>query len=185
MVFGVILGTGVGGGIAIDGRTHSGVNAIAGEWGHNPLPWPQECGGVDERPGPACYCGETGCIETFLSGPGLSRDYATASDTGIAAELIERRAEAGDNAAAAALARYAHRLARSLAMVVNILDPDVVVFGGGLSNLKIIYETMPQMLGQFVFSDACATPILKNRHGDSSGVRGAAWLWPAGQETKE
>ena len=180
MVFGVILGTGVGGGIAIDGRTHAGLNAIAGEWGHNPLPWPGECGGMSESPGPKCYCGQHGCIETFLSGPGLAADYAAQCGKSASAERIAADAEQGDEAAVVAICRYIHRLARSLAGVINILDPDAIVFGGGLSNIDAIYETLPGQLGQFVFSDQCTTPILKNKHGDSSGVRGAAWLWPPG-----
>lgn len=181
-VFGVILGTGVGGGIAIDGRTHSGLNAIAGEWGHNPLPWPGECGGMAEHPGPACYCGQHGCIETFLSGPGLCADFHAAGGPAIGADEIADLARAGDDAAVAAICRYTHRLARSLASVINILDPDAIVFGGGLSNIDALYETLPDMLRQFVFSDVCGTPILKNQHGDSSGVRGAAWLWPVGTQ---
>lgn len=179
MVFGVILGTGVGGAIAIDGRTQSGLNAIAGEWGHNPLPWPQDIGGLSEYPGPVCYCGERGCIETFLSGPALANDYASVSGIPISTREIATRAAAGENLACAALARYTHRLSRALATVINILDPDILVFGGGLSNLSVIYEAVPQMLSQFVFSDACRTPCVKNLHGDSSGVRGAAWLWPS------
>ncbi len=178
MVFGVILGTGVGGGIAIDGRTHAGLNAIAGEWGHNPLPWPGDCGGMTENPGPACYCGQMGCIETFLSGPGLAADHAAAGGRPATAEEIAADAVQGDDIAVAAICRYMHRLARSLAGVINILDPDAIVFGGGLSNIDAIYETLPEQLNQFVFSDQCTTPILKNKHGDSSGVRGAAWLWP-------
>ncbi len=178
MVFGVILGTGVGGGIAIDRRTHAGLNAIAGEWGHNPLPWPQDIGGMPEMPGPRCYCGEQGCIETFLSGSGLSNDYAFETGQLIESRDIAARAAQGETDASAAIGRYLNRLARSLAGVINILDPDVVVFGGGLSNLPIIYNQLPDLLGQHVFSDACKTPCLPNHHGDSSGVRGAAWLWP-------
>lgn len=178
MVFGVILGTGVGGGIAIDRRTHAGLNAIAGEWGHNPLPWPQDIGGMPETPGPECYCGERGCIETFLSGSGLSNDYAFDTGEMIDARQIAARASSGDTAAKDAIARYTHRLARSLASVINILDPDAVVFGGGLSNLPTIYQRLPDLIGQHVFSDSFTTPCLPNHHGDSSGVRGAAWLWP-------
>jgi len=178
MVFGVILGTGVGGGIAIDGRTHSGINAIAGEWGHNPLPWPQDIGGLKEHPGPTCYCGKSGCIETFLSGPALANDFAAAGATETSTTEIARLAETGDERAVAALHRYTDRLARALSGVVNILDPDVIVFGGGLSHLDIIYDVLPKALGQYVFSDVCNTPCVRNKHGDSSGVRGAAWLWP-------
>ncbi len=178
MVFGIILGTGVGGGIAIDSRCHSGINAIAGEWGHNPLPWPQDIGGQSEHPGPPCYCGKNGCIETFLSGPGVANDYAKAGGRNLSASEIAERAEAGDEAAAAALARYTDRLARAVAGVINILDPDIVVFGGGLSNIDMIYDVLPKALGRYVFSDVCETPCVKNKHGDSSGVRGAAWLWP-------
>lgn len=178
MVFGVILGTGVGGGIAIDGQTHSGMNAIAGEWGHNPLPWPQNVGGLAEHPGPICYCGKQGCIETFLSGPGFSNDLMSAGGSALPASGIAALAETGDAMAVAALQRYTDRLARAIAGVVNILDPDIIVFGGGLSHLDIIYTALPKALGQYVFSDVCETPIVKNKHGDSSGVRGAAWLWP-------
>lgn len=175
VAFGVILGTGVGGGIALDGRPLRGRNAIAGEWGHNPLPWPED----GERPGPACYCGLSGCIETFLSGPGLARDFRTATGESAAAADIAARAAAGEAAAEAALARYEHRLARALATVINLLDPDVIVLGGGLSNLSRLYETVPRLWGRWVFSDRVDTPLRHNLHGDSSGVRGAAWLWPA------
>ena len=171
MVFGVILGTGVGGGVAIAGKAHQGVNGIAGEWGHNPLPWPED----DERPGPPCYCGLNGCIETFLSGPGLADDYRQQTGDGPSAEEIAR---AGTPAAAAALARYEHRLARSLAAVINILDPDVIVLGGGLSNIARLYDNVPRLWDRWVFSDRVDTRLAVNRHGDSSGVRGAAWLWP-------
>lgn len=177
IVFGVILGTGVGGGIAIDGKTHAGLNAIAGEWGHNPLPWAQHIGGLSETPGPKCYCGETGCIETFVSGPALSNDFVADGGAQVTAEAISSMAKDGLVPAKAAIARYIHRLARSLASVVNILDPDVIVFGGGLSNISEIYETLPNLLNDYVFSDVCDTPCVKNVHGDSSGVRGAAWLW--------
>lgn len=170
-VFGVILGTGVGGGIVIGGRPLAGPNAIAGEWGHNPLPWPR--GG--EMPGPACYCGKRGCIETFLSGPGLARDHGG----GLTAADIAAGAEAGDAVCTAALDRYIDRLARALATVINVLDPDVVVLGGGLSNLRVLYERLPRALPEWVFSDSVRTRIVPPVHGDSSGVRGAAWLWPA------
>jgi len=175
VVFGVILGTGVGGGIVVDGRILVGANAIAGEWGHNPLPAPNAA----EQPPPPCYCGRRGCIETWLSGPALARDHAaTAGGTLLAAEEIAARAAAGDAAAAAALARYEERLARALAGVINILDPDVIVLGGGLSNIERLYADVPQRWGAHVFSDTVATRLVRNRHGDSSGVRGAAWLWP-------
>lgn len=177
VVFGVIIGTGVGGGIAIDGRAHSGLNSIAGEWGHNPLPWTQQIGGLSEKPGPKCYCGEEGCIETFISGPALSKDFAADGGPHITSEDITIWAEGGSVPAKTAIARYIHRLARSLAGVINILDPDIIVLGGGLSNISAIYETLPNLLNDFVFSDVCETPCVKNIHGDSSGVRGAAWLW--------
>jgi fructokinase len=176
VVFGVILGTGVGGGLVIDGRIVVGANAIAGEWGHNPLPWPVD----HERPGARCYCGKHGCIETFLSGPGLARDFAQAAGRSLAAPEIVAAAAAGDPAAGAALERYADRLARALATVINIIDPDVIVLGGGLSNLAQLYDTVPRRWAAYVFSDAVRTRLAPARHGDSSGVRGAAWLWPAG-----
>ncbi len=169
VVFGVILGTGVGGGIVVGGRPLSGRNAIAGEWGHNPLPWPED----GERPGPRCYCGLDGCVETFLSGPGLARDYGN-GDTH--AETVAARAEDGEAAAAAALARFEGRLARALASVINILDPDVIVLGGGLSNMARLYEAVPGLWSRWVFSDRVDTPLKRAVHGDSSGVRGAAWL---------
>jgi fructokinase len=169
VVFGVILGTGVGGGIVIDGQVLDGVNSIAGEWGHNPLPAPQP----GESPGPACYCGRRGCIETWLSGPGFARD-AGAPD---AAEVM-RSARAGEEAARAAFERYVDRLARALGSIVNVLDPDVVVLGGGVSNVQELYTAVPAALPQYVFSDEVRTRIVPPRHGDSSGVRGAAWLWP-------
>lgn len=178
MVFGIILGTGVGGGLAIDQQTHSGLNAIAGEWGHNPLPWPQDIGGTSEHPGPACYCGKAGCIETFLSGPGFSNDFVADGGQAMPATDIADLAAAGNPLATQALHRYTDRLARAVSGVINILDPDVIVIGGGLSRIDAIYEVLPKALNQYVFSDVCETPIRKNRHGDSSGVRGAAWLWP-------
>jgi fructokinase len=173
VVFGVILGTGVGGGIVVAGRPLVGCNAIAGEWGHNPLPWPTPA----ERPGAACYCGKQGCIETFLSGPNLARDYHEAGGEAITAQQLAARAEAGEPAALAALARYEDRLARALAGVINILDPDALVLGGGLSNLDRLYRNLPGLLPRYVFSDHVATRVLKARHGDSSGVFGAARLW--------
>jgi fructokinase len=175
VVFGVILGTGVGGGIVVAGRPLVGRNAIAGEWGHGPLPWPRD----DERPGPACYCGKHGCIETFLSGPGLARDHAAHGGTPTSAAAVAAAAEAGDAHARATLARYADRLARGLAAVINVLDPDVVVLGGGLSNIAWLYEAVPQRWGAWVFSDSVHTALRPAVHGDASGVRGAAWLWPA------
>jgi fructokinase len=174
IVFGVILGTGVGGGIVVGGRRILGRNAIAGEWGHNPLPWPSD----EERPGLPCYCGRSGCIETFLSGPGLARDHAAAAGRRVAADEIATRAARGDAAAEAALRRYEDRLARALASVINILDPDAVVLGGGLSNLARLYAAVPERLPAYVFSDRVNTPVLRPKHGDASGVRGAAWLWP-------
>lgn len=169
-VFGVILGTGTGGGIVIDGRLLQGPNAIAGEWGHNPLPWPQPA----ELPGPACYCGKNGCIETFLSGPGLARDYAR----GVDARAVAAAAACGDADAVQAMQRYHDRLARSLAGVINILDPEVIVVGGGLGQISSLYTELPRNLPRYVFSDTLRTRILAPVHGDSSGVRGAAWLWP-------
>jgi len=169
VVFGVILGTGVGGGIVVDGRLITGVNAIAGEWGHCPLPWPAD----DERPGPACYCGRRGCIETFLSGPALARDG------GGDAAAVAARAEAGEATAVAALARYEDRLARGLATVINLLDPDVIVLGGGLGRIEQLYRRVPLLWGAYVFSDRVATRLVPPAWGDSSGVRGAAWLWGA------
>lgn len=166
ITFGVILGTGVGGGIVVNGRPLSGPNAIAGEWGHNPLPWPEDT----ERPGPACYCGRSGCIETFLSGPGLARD----DGRGWSAARI---AAANDPQSEASLRRYEHRLARALAHIINILDPHVIVLGGGLSKMERLYRTVPELWGKWVFSDAVATRLVPPKHGDSSGVRGAAWLW--------
>ncbi len=174
VVFGAILGTGVGGGIVVDGRPLKGRNAIAGEWGHNPLPWPED----GERPGPVCYCGLKSCIETFLSGPGLARDFLNATGETVAPAGIAERAAAGDGAAMAALERYEHRLARALASVINVLDPDVIVLGGGLSNMGRLYENVPRLWERWVFSDRVDTALKRNRHGDSSGVRGAAWLWP-------
>lgn len=173
-VFGVILGTGCGGGITVDGNLLSGPNAIAGEWGHNPLPWPRVLDGIDERPGPVCYCGKLGCIETFVSGPGLERDYLSATGQNLSAEEITNLETAE---AQAALARYEHRLARALAGVINILDPDVIVLGGGMSNTARLYDNVPALWGEWVFSDTVATRLAAASHGDASGVRGAAWLW--------
>ncbi|MEZ5543212.1 MAG: ROK family protein [Pseudomonadota bacterium] len=174
-VFGVIVGTGTGGGIVVDGRLLSGPNGIAGEWGHNPLPWPLP----DELPGAACYCGRHGCIETWLSGPGLAQDYSAATGAALDAVAINARAAAGEAAAQAALTRYADRMARALAGVINILDPEVIVLGGGMSNIGGLYQAVPQRWGAYVFSDQVDTRLCRALHGDSSGVRGAAWLWPA------
>lgn len=174
VVFGVILGTGVGAGIAIHGRPLGGRNAIAGEWGHNPLPWPRD----DERPGDPCYCGRQGCIETFLSGPAVRRRHARMTGDMVEAPEIARRAEAGDPASERTLADYENRLARGLAHVINILDPDLIVLGGGLSNIVRWYDRVPKIWGRFVFSDTVETRLVAPAHGDSSGVRGAAWLWP-------
>jgi fructokinase len=173
LVFGVIAGTGIGGGIAIDRTVWSGANAIAGEWGHNPLPWPQR----DEMPGPLCYCGKQGCNETWLSGPALSRSYAEATGETLAPALIATRAAAGDAPALAVLERWQDRFARALSGVVNILDPDVIVLGGGLSNLELLSQGLSARLARYAFSDRLQTPVLRATHGDSSGVRGAAWLW--------
>jgi fructokinase len=174
-VFGAILGTGVGGGIVIAGRLLAGANAIAGEWGHNPLPWPAQ----SESPGPRCYCGKLGCIESFLSGPAFATDHQRATGRQQDAEAIARAAASGDAAAEASLARYVDRLARGLASVINIIDPEVVVLGGGLSGIDSLYRLVPAAWGRYVFSDTVATRLLPPVHGDSSGVRGAAWLWPA------
>ena len=172
-VFAVIVGTGTGGGIVVGGRLLQGPNAIAGEWGHNPLPWPRD----EERPGPACYCGKHGCIETFLSGPGLARDYAPDEPGPDAAQIVSRAA-AGEAAAEASLARYEDRMARALAGVINILDPEVIVLGGGLSRIERLYRNVPRLWPRYVFSDVVRTRLVPPLHGDSSGVRGAAWLWP-------
>ncbi len=172
-MFGVILGTGTGGGVVVRGQVWTGRNAVAGEWGHGPLPWPTDA----ERPGPPCYCGKHGCVETFLSGPGLLGDFRRAGGHVASAEEVVVRAAAGDAAAEAALVRYEGRLARALAVVVNILDPDVVVLGGGLSKLGRLYAAVPAQLADWVFSDRVETRIVPPRFGDASGVRGAAWLW--------
>jgi len=166
VVFGVILGTGVGGGIVAHGKLLTGPNAIAGEWGHNPLPAP----GPEDLPLPACYCGRAGCIETYLSGPGLSADHLKFTGENLGAEeIVARRGES--------LRRYEARLARALASVINVLDPDVIVLGGGLSNVERLYTEVPRLWAKHVFSDHVATRLARNAHGDSSGVRGAAWLW--------
>lgn len=172
VVFGVILGTGVGAGIVVNGHILTGPNGIAGEWGHNPLPWPQ----AEELPGPSCYCGKQGCIETFLSGPGMAKLHQIETGTALSAEDIVARAEQGDVSCERSLQHYEHRLARSLAHVINILDPDVIVLGGGMSNIERLYKNVPALWGQWVFSDRVDTKLVQHRFGDSSGVRGAAWL---------
>ncbi len=168
-VFGVIIGTGVGGGIVINGELLSGPNAIAGEWGHNPLPWPTE----NETPGPDCYCGKQGCIETYLSGPGLSKDHGG----NLTVRQIVKLDQQGHEGAQATMQRYYDRMARALASVINVLDPDIIVLGGGLSNIKCLYQTVPELLPRYVFSDVVRTCLMPPKYGDSSGVRGAAWLW--------
>ena len=174
VVFAAILGTGVGGGIVVHGRPLAGVNGIAGEWGHNPLPWPRD----DERPGPVCYCGHSGCIETFCSGTGLALDHRTVTGRNWRGEQIVAAAAEGDEGAAEAVARYVDRLARGLAAVINLLDPDIIVLGGGMSNVDRLYAELPLIWQPWVFSDRVDTRLAKAVHGDSSGVRGAAWLWP-------
>ncbi len=173
VVFGVIVGTGTGGGIVIDGRPLTGANAIAGEWGHNPLPWPRP----EELPGPACYCGKYGCIETWLSGPGLAAAFQRECGEVLGVEAIVARAGAGDAAAEAALQCYEDRMARATATVINLLDPEVIVLGGGISNITRLYANVPALWPRYVFSDRVDTKLLPPLHGDSSGVRGAAWLW--------
>ncbi|WP_183437492.1 ROK family protein [Methylobacterium sp. R2-1] len=173
IVWAIILGTGVGSGIALRGQALTGRNAIAGEWGHNPLPQPRD----DERPGPACYCGRHGCIETWLSGPGLAADFFRSTGERRSGEEIVARAQSGDAAAAAAMARHRDRLGRGIAHVVNILDPDVIVLGGGLSRVEGLVAALPGAIAPHVFSDAFDTPVRASLHGDASGVRGAAWLW--------
>lgn len=183
VVFAVILGTGVGGGIAIHGQALAGHNAVAGEWGHNPLPWQRG----DEHPGPPCWCGRLGCIETWLSGPGFVADHARAvrvagvppaDAPAFDAAAVVQRMRSGDPVAVAAFDRYVDRLARALAHVINVLDPNAIVLGGGMSNVEELYERVPRAWGANVFSDIVATPLVRAAHGDSSGVRGAAWLWP-------
>jgi fructokinase len=174
VVFGVILGTGVGGGIVVGGRVLVGPNLVAGEWGHNPLPWMTN----DEHPGPPCYCGKHGCIETFLSGPGLVRDFTAAAGRTLSTREIVAAAQNGDPGAAAVMQRYHDRLARGLASVIDVLDPDVIVLGGGMSNIPRLAEIATERLPAYVFSDSLLTRVVRNMHGDSSGARGAAWLWP-------
>lgn len=173
VVFGVIVGTGTGAGIVVNGRVLEGPNAIAGEWGHNPLPWPND----QERPGPECYCGKYGCIETFLSGPGLSRDYFKHAGDELAAEQIVKLASSGNEYAEACLQRYEDRMARALAHVINMLDPNVIVLGGGMGNIERLYSSVPECWCEYVFSDRVDTKLLAPKYGDASGVRGAAWLW--------
>jgi fructokinase len=177
VVFGVIVGTGTGGGVVVDKHVLTGPNAIAGEWGHTPLPWPRE----GEWPGPPCYCGKTGCVETFLSGPGMARDHLQATGEAVGAPEIADRAERGDAAARATLARYEDRMARALAVVLDILDPDVVVLGGGMSQIARLYDAVPRLWQAWAFSDRVDTVLKPPVHGDSSGVRGAAWLWGPGE----
>jgi fructokinase len=176
-VFGAILGTGVGGGICHRGQILTGANAISGEWGHNPLPWPRD----SERPGPRCYCGKHGCIESFLSGPSLARDHVEATGAKLDAPAIVQRAAQGDKAAEETMQRYEERLARGLASMINILDPDAIILGGGLGQIQRLYDNVPKLWGRYVFSDKVVTKLLPPRWGDSSGVRGAAWLWPEGE----
>jgi fructokinase len=176
-VFGVIVGTGTGGGVVVNRQVLTGPNAIAGEWGHNPLPWPRE----GEWPGPPCYCGRTGCVEQFLSGPALARDYREATGQELGGPEIVTRAERGEAAAMACLDRYEDRMARALTVVLNILDPDVVVLGGGVSRIGRLYESVPRLWQEWAFSDRVDTPLRPPVHGDSSGVRGAAWLWGPGE----
>jgi fructokinase len=169
----VILGTGVGGGVVIDRRVLTGRNAIAGEWGHNPLPSPAPA----EQPGPPCYCGKRGCVETFLSGPGLARDFERETGERVSGAEVAARAQNKDPAATESLDRYLDRLARSLAVVINVIDPDVVVLGGGVSRIARLYDELPRRVAAHVFSDRLDTRIAPAVHGDSGGVRGAAWLW--------
>lgn len=173
IVFGVIIGTGVGGGIVVNGRVLTGANAVSGEWGHNPLPWPE----ADELPGPPCYCGRFGCIETFLSGPGMARDHRERTGQSLEPSAIVRAAGEGHVESCETLTRYERRLARGLASIINVLDPDAIVLGGGLSNVERLYTNVPRLWGPYVFSDAIVTRLVRAVHGDSSGVRGAAWLW--------
>ena len=173
VVFGVIIGTGTGAGVVVDKKVLLGANSIAGEWGHNPLPWPND----DELPGAECYCGKLGCIETWLSGPGIVRDHELYNNEFIDPETLDGKARFGDEDAKETFQRYENRMARSLAHVINILDPDVIVLGGGMGNIKRLYENVPDIWGDYVFSDTVNTKLQAPLHGDSSGVRGAAWLW--------
>jgi fructokinase len=178
VVFGVIVGTGTGAGIVVRGNILTGINGIAGEWGHNPLPWP----GDGELPGPDCYCGKAGCIETFLSGPGMTREHRELTGEAVDPPDIVRRALEGDRASERTLRLYEDRMARSLAHVINILDPDVIVLGGGMSNIRRLYENVPRLWTKYVFSDRVDTMLTAPEYGDSSGVRGAALLWGSGEE---
>lgn len=173
LVFGVIVGTGCGGGIAVDGQPWAGAAGNAGEWGHNPLPWPDS----SEFPGPLCTCGQRGCIETWLSGPALAADHQRHTGQALSPVTIAEGAAAGEFEAQASLERFASRLARGLASVINLLDPDVVVLGGGMSNVDYLYRRVPELLPRWVFGELCQTAVRRAVHGDSSGVRGAAWLW--------
>lgn len=175
VVFAVILGTGCGGGLAIEGRVQEGLHSVAGEWGHNSLPWPR----LDEVPGPACYCGKSGCIETWISGTGLGKDYQRVTGSPLSGKQVTEAADRGDAQAVAAIRRLEDRIARGFASLVNVIDPDVIVIGGGLSLLDSIYRNVPPLLENYGFGGGIHTPIAPARHGDSSGVRGAAWLWPA------
>jgi fructokinase len=174
VVFGAILGTGCGGGVVVDGAARLGLNAVAGEWGHTPLPWPTP----EERDLHTCWCGRVGCLETWISGTGFSRDYERATGAAMTGDVIMQRADAGDREAITAFDRYVDRLGRALAVVCDILDPDIIVFGGGMSNVASLYPAIGPSIARRVFSDSFVTPVLAARHGDSSGVRGAAWLWP-------
>jgi fructokinase len=174
LVFAVILGTGCGGGIAVDGRVHNGPNGVAGEWGHTVLPWMRP----EEFPGPACYCGFRGCIETWISGTGLEKDYERATGTKLTGKEIVAHSADGEAEAVACLNRYEDRLTRSLAQMVDVLDPDVIVLGGGMSQVARLYQNVPRRLKDYVFGREADTPVLVAKHGDASGVRGAAWLWP-------
>jgi fructokinase len=178
VVFGVILGTGCGGGVAFDGRVHDGINGVGGEWGHNPLPWAT----ADELPGPECYCGKRGCMEMWVSGTGLGQDFLRVTGRALSGPEIMAACAAGDAEAIAAVERLEDRLARGLATLVNTLDPDVFVFGGGLSKAARIYPNVARLLPQYVFGREVNTPLLQAKFGDSSGVRGAAWLWPAAKK---
>lgn len=175
VVFGVIMGTGCGGGVSLHGRVHAGPNGLAGEWGHTPLPWAT----ADELPGPPCYCGLQGCLETWISGTGLERDFLRHTSRALTSKEIVADARRGDTDASQALDRLENRAARGLAVVVNTLDPDAIVLGGGLSNLDRLYTGgLAEGIASYAFGRGTNTPILRNMHGDSSGVRGAAWLWP-------
>lgn len=173
LVFGVILGTGCGGGVVVDGKVRDGASGVAGEWGHNPLPWATD----EERTIPRCWCGRQGCMETFVSGPAIAADHLRAGGAPLKASAIAARAAAGDAAASATLARWTDRLARGLAAIINVLDPEVIVVGGGVSQIDALYRDVPPLLARYVFSDFVAAKVVRNQHGDSSGVRGAAWLW--------